>query len=189
MAKVLSSARDCKHSWSRSLLLFWLAAILFLHSSPRKEECLDISYLMLIDAFLELSVGPASICNWRISGIIQRFVVCMYERTSAAESVDACRKHLFAQKGRSMESIPLTAICHFAICKTCMLLSCTHLAAVLTRAVLLFRARVTVNSATVLVKQCRSQAWKRKSGSYFEQHRTLLSKLWLSWWWVWKDFS
>jgi len=87
----------------------WLQYCFFTHHQGKKSAW--TAYLMLIDAFLELSVGPASICNCRISGIIQRFVVCMYERTSAAESVDACRKHLFAQKGRSMESIPPTEIC------------------------------------------------------------------------------
>ena len=39
---------------------------------------------------------------------IERYVVLMYDRTSQAVSVNACRKDLFARKGRAMESIPPT---------------------------------------------------------------------------------
>ena len=40
--------------------------------------------------------------------VIQRFVVCMYDRTSSAETLDEARLHLFAQKGKRMEAIPPT---------------------------------------------------------------------------------
>ena len=40
---------------------------------------------------------------------IQRFVVLMYDGTSANEDVNAARKAMFTQKGRSLDNIPLTS--------------------------------------------------------------------------------
>ena len=44
---------------------------------------------------------------------IERFVVLMYDRTSTCESVDAARKELFTQKGRSIEYFPPTSAALF----------------------------------------------------------------------------
>jgi len=99
---------------STSLLLFHALTgcdTVSAFSSKGKKSAYETwtDYPALTAAFLELSVDPASVSNCRVFNIIQRFVVLLYERTSAAESVDVCRKHLFAQKGKSMESIPPTA--------------------------------------------------------------------------------
>ena len=86
-------------------------------------------YPALTDAFLELSVDPASVSNCRVFAIIQRFVVLLYERTSAAESVDVCRKHLFCPE-RKVDGINSPYCrCTCATCRTCVLSSCAYLAA------------------------------------------------------------
>ncbi|XP_071135420.1 uncharacterized protein [Mytilus edulis] len=43
-----------------------------------------------------------------IMPLIERFVILMYDRTNISEKVNEARKHLFAQKGRSIEGIPPT---------------------------------------------------------------------------------
>jgi len=62
----------------------------------------------LTHAMHELCIDPKLVDQSRIIAVIERFVVLLYDRTSDAECVDVCRKHLFARKGRSMESIPPT---------------------------------------------------------------------------------
>jgi len=132
---------------SRSLLLFHALTgcdTVSSFSTNGKKSAFETwtDYPMLTDAFLELSADPASISNCKFFGIIQRFVVLMYERTSAAESVDECRKHLFAQKGRSMESIPPTADALLQHANVHAFKLYTF-GSSLTRAVLLFQTRVT----------------------------------------------
>ena len=41
--------------------------------------------------------------------VLERIVIIMYDRTSPCESVNEARKVLFSQKGRPLESIPLTS--------------------------------------------------------------------------------
>ncbi len=41
--------------------------------------------------------------------VLERYVVLMYDRTSTCQSVNDARKHLFTQKGRSIDMIPPTS--------------------------------------------------------------------------------
>lgn len=58
-------------------------------------------------AFLEISSCPSSISDFCFS-VIERFVVKLYDRTTNSQNVNLTRKQLFAQKGRTLESIPPT---------------------------------------------------------------------------------
>ena len=40
--------------------------------------------------------------------LLERFVVLLYDRTSGLETVNEACKQLFAQKGQSVDSLPLT---------------------------------------------------------------------------------
>lgn len=60
------------------------------------------------DAFLEVLMDPLSINQMSVFSVIERFVVLLYDRTSDQESVNTCRKQLFARKNRLMETIPPT---------------------------------------------------------------------------------
>ena len=59
------------------------------------------------DAFIDLSTGPEDIDS-ETQQLLERFVILMYDRTSAATSVNQLRKELFT-KGRSIDKIPPTA--------------------------------------------------------------------------------
>ena len=50
----------------------------------------------------------ADLISERTLEVIERFVVLMYSRTSDLSRVNDARKQLFAQKSRSLESIPPT---------------------------------------------------------------------------------
>ena len=40
--------------------------------------------------------------------MLERFVILMYDRTSAEEEINTARKIMFAQKGRELDKIPPT---------------------------------------------------------------------------------
>ena len=59
------------------------------------------------DALLSLSESPNELSNETMA-LIERFVVLWYNRTSNISKVNEARQHLFARKGRALESIPPT---------------------------------------------------------------------------------
>ena len=59
------------------------------------------------DAFADLSTGPDDIDS-DTEQLLERFVILMYDKTSAATSINQLRKDLFT-KGRSIDKIPPTA--------------------------------------------------------------------------------
>jgi len=65
------------------------------------------SYPAVTDAFLHLRDDPFNVTT-ETSQVIERFVVLMYDKTSESDSVNVCRKELFARKNRSIENIPPT---------------------------------------------------------------------------------
>ena len=65
------------------------------------------SYPAVTDAFLHLRDDPFNVTT-ETSQVIERFVVVMYDKTSESDSVNVCRKELFARKNRSIENIPPT---------------------------------------------------------------------------------
>ena len=79
-------------------------------STKGKKSAYDTwaDYPDLTDALLSLCKNPEALQQSNAFAAIERFVVLLYDRTSELVSVDACRKNLFARKGRSMESIPPT---------------------------------------------------------------------------------
>ena len=58
-------------------------------------------------AFAELLLMDSSISDSTMA-VLERFVVVLYDRTSGLYSINESRKHLFTQKGRSMENLPPT---------------------------------------------------------------------------------
>ena len=61
----------------------------------------------LTDAILRIIDNPDTISDFSMN-IIERFVILLYDLTSSKTSVNACRKELFASKGRTMENLPPT---------------------------------------------------------------------------------
>ena len=61
------------------------------------------------EAFNHLMNVPSIDTLQDVMPVLERFVVLMYDRSSICMNVNDARKELFANKGRSIESIPLTA--------------------------------------------------------------------------------
>ena len=59
------------------------------------------------NAFLAISNMPVTITD-EVMSALERFVILLYDRTSVDTDVDQCRKHLFSNKGRSLDAIPPT---------------------------------------------------------------------------------
>ena len=64
------------------------------------------SYNDITSIFVSLANTPESVESSVTS--LERFVILLYDRTSSLEDINQARKHLFAQKGRSIENIPPT---------------------------------------------------------------------------------
>ncbi|CAH3151254.1 unnamed protein product [Porites lobata] len=64
------------------------------------------SYNDITLIFVSLANTPESVESSVTS--LERFVILLYDRTSSLEDINQARKHLFAQKGRSIENIPPT---------------------------------------------------------------------------------
>ena len=64
------------------------------------------SYNDIRSIFVSLANTPESVESSVAS--LERFVILLYDRTSSLEDINQARKHLFAQKGRSIENIPPT---------------------------------------------------------------------------------
>ena len=64
------------------------------------------SYNDITSIFVSLANTPELVESSVTS--LERFVILLYDRTSSLEDINQARKHLFAQKGRSIENIPLT---------------------------------------------------------------------------------
>ena len=64
------------------------------------------SYNDIRSIFVSLANTPESVESSVAS--LEQFVILLYDRTSSLEDINQARKHLFAQKGRSIENIPLT---------------------------------------------------------------------------------
>lgn len=58
-------------------------------------------------AFLQIACCPTEIPDTCFAAI-ERYVVLLYDRTSSSHEVNSTRKKLFAEKGRTLESIPPT---------------------------------------------------------------------------------
>ena len=73
-----------------------------------KRTTLDTwrSYNDITSIFVSLANTPESVESSVTS--LERFVILLYDRTSSLEDINQARKHLFAQKGRSIENIPPT---------------------------------------------------------------------------------
>ena len=61
------------------------------------------------DVFRSLSKTPTADKLSNAITTIQRFVILMYDRTSANEDVSDARKTMFTPKGRALEKIPPTS--------------------------------------------------------------------------------
>ena len=57
--------------------------------------------------FAQLSQTPSSVTD-HVLKILEKFVIILYDRTSADVKVNDARRHLFACKGRAIENQPLT---------------------------------------------------------------------------------
>ena len=66
------------------------------------------AYDELTDAFTVMMDPVQAVHFDAFMPVIQRFVVLIYDRTSSSENLDEARLHLFAQKGKQIEAIPLT---------------------------------------------------------------------------------
>ena len=64
------------------------------------------SYNDITSIFVSLANTPESVESSVTS--LERFVILLYDRTSSLEDINQARKHLFAQKGRSIKNIPPT---------------------------------------------------------------------------------
>jgi hypothetical protein len=59
--------------------------------------------------------------------ILEKFVVTMYDRSSATDSIDAARLELFARKQRSYDSIPPNINSPYSTYKACCIPSRLHM--------------------------------------------------------------
>jgi hypothetical protein len=57
--------------------------------------------------FAQLSQTPSSVTD-HVLAILEKFVIILYDRTSADVKVNDARRHLFASKGRAIENQPST---------------------------------------------------------------------------------
>ena len=64
------------------------------------------SYNDITSIFVSLANTPELVESSVTS--LERFVILLYDRTSNLEDINQARKHLFAQKGRSIKNIPPT---------------------------------------------------------------------------------
>ena len=59
------------------------------------------------DIFVQLSETPSAITDEALE-VLEKFVIVLYDRTSADVRVNDSRRHLFTNKGRAIENIPPT---------------------------------------------------------------------------------
>ena len=66
------------------------------------------AYKEVTPAFCALAAKPSpqTIQEWL--GLLERFVILLYDRSSSQECVNQARKQLFTQKGRAIENLPPT---------------------------------------------------------------------------------
>ena len=65
------------------------------------------AYKYVTQAFCALATSPTSHTIEEWLGLLERFVVLMYNQTSSHASVNEARKQLFTQKGNQLMDYPL----------------------------------------------------------------------------------
>ena len=73
-----------------------------------------MSYGEATTAFMALSKMPTMQDVLNVMPVLERFVVLLYDRTSLWKGVNDARKVLFAQKGRTLENIPLLLMHYYS---------------------------------------------------------------------------